>query len=88
MTVLRKYNELRNKLRKKYKEMNLLVSIKPLQYMHIFNSKKVTTVGKITPTNIIFYTHTILLLVIYSTDKQTAVIKTASVLKLWSNFKY
>ena len=56
--------------------------------MHIFNSKKVTTVGKITPTNIIFYTHTILLLVIYSTDKQTAVIKTASVLKLWSNFKY
>ena len=85
---MRKYNELRNKLRKKYKEMNLLVSIKPLQYMHIFNSKKVTTVGKITPTNIIFYTHTILLLVIYSTDKQTAVIKTASVLKLWSNFKY
>ena len=55
--------------------------------MHIFNSKKVTRVGKITPTNIIFYTHTILLLVIYSTDKQTAVIKTASVLKLWSNFK-
>ena len=92
MTVLRKYNELRNKLRKKYKEMNLLVkkkqSIKPWQYMHIFNSKKVTRVGKITPTNIIFYTHTILLLVIYSTDKQTAVIKTASVLKLWSNFKY
>ena len=85
---MRKYNELRNKLRKKYKEMNLLVSIKPLQYMHIFNSKKVTTVGKITPTNIIFYTHTILLLVIYSTDEQTAVIKTASVLKLWSNFKY
>ena len=41
--------------------------------MHIFNSKKVTRVGKITPTNIIFYTHTILLLVIYSTDKQTVV---------------
>ena len=41
--------------------------------MHIFNSKKVTTVGKKTPKNII-YTHTILLLVIYSRDNQTAVI--------------
>ena len=66
------------KLGRKYKEMNLLVkkkhSIKPWQYMHIFNSKKVTTVGKKTPKNIIFYTHTILLLDIYSTDKQTVVI--------------
>ena len=63
------------KLRKKYKELNLLVkkkqSIKPWQYMHIFNSKEVTTVAKKTPKNIIFYTHTILLLVIYSTDKET-----------------
>ena len=75
-------------LERNTKKWTCLVSIKPLQYMHIFNSKKVTTVGKITPTNIIFYTHTILLLVIYSTDEQTAVIKTASVLKLWSNFKY
>ena len=41
--------------------------------MHIFNSKKVTTVGKKTPKNII-YTHTILLLVIHSRDNQTAVI--------------
>ena len=63
------------KLRKKYKELNLLVkkkqSITPWQYMHIFNSKEVTTVAKKTPENIIFYTHTILLLVIYSTDKET-----------------
>ena len=62
------------KLRKKYKELNLLVkkkqSIKPWQNMHMFNSKKVTTVGKKTPKNIIFYTYTILLLVIYSTDNQ------------------
>ena len=42
--------------------------------MRIFSSKKVTTVGKKTPKNIIFYTHTILLLVTYSTDKQTVVI--------------
>ena len=66
------------KLRKKYKELNLLLkkkqSIKPRQYMHIFNSKKVITVGKKAPKNIIFYTHTILLLVIYSTEKQTVVI--------------
>ena len=65
------------KLRKKYKELNLLVkkkqSVKPRQYMSIFNSKKVITVGKKTAKNII-YTHTILLLVIYSTDKQTVVI--------------
>ena len=65
------------KLRKKYKELNLLLkkkqSIKPRQYMHIFNSKKVITVGKKAPKNII-YTHTILLLVIYSTEKQTVVI--------------
>ena len=67
------------KLRKKYKELNLLVkekhSIKPWQYMHIFNSKKVATVGKTTRKNsIIFYTRTILLSVIYSADKQTVVI--------------
>ena len=66
------------KLRKKYKELNLLVKKKqsvkkPRQYMSIFNSKKVITVGKKTAKNII-YTHTILLLVIYSTDKQTVVI--------------
>ena len=66
------------KLRKKYKELNLLVkkkqSIKPRQNMPIFNSKKVITVDKKTPKNIIFYTHTILLLVIYNTEKQTVVI--------------
>ena len=49
------------KLRKKYKEPNLLVnkklSIKLGQYMHIFNSKKLLTVGKKTPENLIFYTH-------------------------------
>ena len=42
-----------------------------------FLIQKVTTVGKKTPENIIFYTQThycILLLVIYSTDKQSAVI--------------
>ena len=33
-----------------------------------------TTVSKKTPKNIIFYTHTISLLVIYSTAKQTVVI--------------
>ena len=62
------------KFRKKYKELNLLVkkkqSIKPWQNIHIFNSEQVTTVGKKIPKNIIFYTYTILLLVIYSTDKQ------------------
>ena len=42
--------------------------------MHIFNSKKVTTESKKTPKNIIFYTKTILLLVMYSRDKQTVVI--------------
>ena len=66
------------KLRKKYKELNLLVkkkqSIKLWQYMPIFSSKKGTTVGKETTKNIIFYTHTILPLVIYSTAKQTVVI--------------
>ena len=41
--------------------------------MHIFNSKKVTTVGKNTPKNTIFYTHTILLLVIYSRDRKAVV---------------
>ena len=39
-----------------------------------FNTKKVTTVGKKTPENIIFYTHTVLLLVAYITDKQMVVI--------------
>ena len=34
-----------------------------------FNPKKVITVGKKTPKNIIFFIHTILFLVIYSTDK-------------------
>ena len=38
------------KLRKKYKELKLLVKkkqgVKPRQYMHIFNLTKVTTVGK------------------------------------------
>ena len=75
MTVLR---NTMIKLRKKYKELNLLVkkkeSIKPRQNMPIFNSKKVITVDKKTPKNIIFYTHTILLLVIYNTEKQTVVI--------------
>ena len=75
MTVLR---NTMIKLRKKYKELNLLVkkkqSIKPRQNMPIFNSKKVVTVDKKTPKNIIFYTHTILLLVIYNTEKQTVVI--------------
>ena len=42
--------------------------------MHIFNSKKVKTVSKKTPKNIILYTHTILFLAIYSTYKQTVVI--------------
>ena len=42
--------------------------------MPIFNSKKVITVGKKTPKNIIFYTNTILLLVVYNTEKQTVVI--------------
>ena len=37
--------------------------------MHIFNSKKATTVGIKTPKNVISYTHTLLLLVIYGTDK-------------------
>ena len=50
MTALRKYSELRNKLRKKYKELNLLMKkkqrIKLWQYMYIFNSKKVTTASK------------------------------------------
>ena len=54
------------KLRNKYKELNLLVKIT----IHDINSKKITTAGKKTPKNIIFYTHTILLLVIYSTDKK------------------
>ena len=36
----------------------------------LFNSKKVTTVGKKTPKYIIFCTYTILLLVVYGTDKQ------------------
>ena len=75
MTVLR---NTMIKLRKKYKELNLLVkkkqSIKPRQNMPIFHSKKVITVDKKTPKNIIFYTHTILLLVIYNTEKQTVVI--------------
>ena len=75
MTVLR---NTMIKLRKKYKELNLLVkkkqSIKPRQNMPIFNLKKVITVDKKTPKNIIFYTHTILLLVIYNTEKQTVVI--------------
>ena len=75
MTVLR---NTMIKLRKKYTELNLLVkkkeSIKPRQNMPIFNSKKVITVDKKTPKNIIFYTHTILLLVIYNTEKQTVVI--------------
>ena len=75
MTVLR---NTMIKLRKKYKELNLLVkkkqSIKPRQNMPIFNSKKVITMDKKTPKNIIFYTHTILLLVIYNTEKQTVVI--------------
>ena len=65
------------KFRKKYKELNFLVkkkhSIKPWQHMYIFDSK-VTNVGKKTTKNITFYTHTILLLVIYSTDKQKVVI--------------
>ena len=43
-----------------------------------------TTVGKKTHKNIIFYTHTISLLVIYSTAKQTVVIINC---KCWSNFK-
>ena len=59
MTVLRKYNELRNKLTKKYKELNLLVkvkqSIKPWQYSTFLIQKKVTIVG---PKNIIFYIYT------------------------------
>ena len=42
--------------------------------MHIFNTSKVTTVGKKTPTNIIFYKHTILVLVIYSRGKKTVLI--------------
>ena len=75
MTVLR---NTMIKLRKKYKELNLLVktkqSIKPRQNMPIFNSKKVITVDKKTPKNIIFYTHPIFLLVIYNTEKQTVVI--------------
>ena len=75
MTVLR---NTMIKLRKKCKELDLLVkkkqSIKPRQYMPIFNSKKVITVGKKTPKNIIFYTNTILLLVVYNTEKQTVVI--------------
>ena len=78
------------KLRKKYKELNLLVkkkqSIKPWQYMHIFNSKKVKTVGKKTRKNIIFYTHNILLLVLYSTDKQTVVIINYKCLKIMVKF--
>ena len=62
------------KLRKKHKELDLLVKKKqhkPWEYMHIFNSKKVTTVGKNTPKNIT-YTHTILLLVIYIYIVQTS----------------
>ena len=64
------------KLRKKYKELNFLVKKKQHKTMTThahFWFKKVTNVGKKTPKNITFYTHTILLLVIYSTDKQKVV---------------
>ena len=62
------------KLRKKHKELDLLVKKKQHKTMTIqahFNSKKVTTVGKNTPKNIT-YTHTILLLVIYIYIVQTS----------------
>ena len=45
------------KLRKKYKELNLLVSIKLFMTCIFSIPKKVTTIGRKTPKNIIFYTH-------------------------------
>ena len=63
------------KIRKKYKELKLLMkkkqSIKVLMKIHahfFLIQKKLHFIKKITK-NVIFYTTTILLLVIYSTDK-------------------
>ena len=55
--------------------------------MHNFNSKKVRTVGKKTPKNIIFYTQTSTDKQANSTYKQIVVIINSKCFEIWSNFK-
>ena len=68
------------KLRKKYKELNLLVK-KETEYKTIYDNtctfliqEKVTAKGKKTPKNIIFYTHHFTFSYIYYRQPQTVVI--------------